>query len=53
MAAQLDADEGHVAVHPDGTDYLIVPLETGGDCGWTFQRTCSKRPLRTIETVPR
>ena len=31
MAAQLDADEGHVAVHPDGTDYLIVPLETGGD----------------------
>jgi hypothetical protein len=26
-----DADEGHVAVDPDGTEYVIVPLDTGGE----------------------
>jgi hypothetical protein len=26
-----DADEGHVAVDPDGTEYIIVPLDSGGE----------------------
>jgi hypothetical protein len=26
-----DADEGHVAVDPDGTEYVIVSLDTGGE----------------------